>query len=130
MRKFAIFYNDGNVVYGGGDDDEEVTLTFSRKWLEAPSDGVSHIIQQDSVSNRQTLFGNEYYYQLPYTSHGNGELGASMKAGPFLRQLGIVKFGGWTASENYYAIAKKAHADTYILHRTVAENEPEEDKAD
>ena len=130
MRKFKIFYNDGSTIEGGGDDDEEVTLTFSKKWLEAPSDGISHIVQEDSVTNRQTLFGNEYYYQLPYNTHGSGELGASMKAGPFLRQLGIVKFGGWTASENYYEIAKKAKADTYIKFRTVAEHDPEEDKAD
>ena len=130
MRKWKIFYNDGTTIEGGGDDDEIVTLQFSKKWLEAPSDGISHIIQQDSVTNRQTLFGNEYYYQLPYNSHGNGELGASMKAGAFLRQSGLVKFGGWTASENFYEIAKKARADTYILFRTVAESEPEEDTLD
>ncbi len=130
MRKWKIFYNDGTTIEGGGDDDEIVTLQFSKKWLEAPSDGISHIIQQDSVTNRQTLFGNEYYYQLPYNSHGNGELGASMKAGAFLRQSGLVKFGGWTASENFYEIARKARADTYILFRTVAESEPEEDTLD
>lgn len=31
MRKFSIYYNDGSVVNGGGEDDEEVTLTFSKK---------------------------------------------------------------------------------------------------
>ena len=130
LRKFAIYYNDGSVVYGGGDDDEEVTLTFSKKWLEAPSDGISHIVQEDSVTNRQTLFGNEYYYQLPYNSPGEGELGASMKAGAYLRQSGLVKFGGWTASENFYKIAKRAKADDYIKFRRVAESAPEEDTMD
>lgn len=130
MRKFAIFYNDGSVVYGGGDDDEEVTLTFSRKWLEAPNDGISHINVEDEQIGRLPLKGHEFYYQLPINGHGDGSIGGSMKVGPFLRQLGVVKFGGWTASLNFRDIANKAHRDTYIKPSGNRKREPEEDTSD
>jgi hypothetical protein len=118
MRKFAIYYNNGDVVYGGGDDDEEVTLTFSKKWLEAPSDGVSCVTVENSNTGRSKLFEHEYYYQLPINHHGDGDVGCSMKLGAFIRQLadqgGIVKCGGWTAAPNHNEQMKKATLDPYI----------------
>jgi len=118
MRKFAIFYNDGSVVYGGGDDDELIPVYFSRKWLEAPSDGVCHIAMEDPTLGRAVLKENEFYFQMPFDSHGDGYLGASMKLGAYLRQSfqggTFVKFGGWTSTENYREIARKAQLDSYI----------------
>lgn len=130
MRKFAIFYNDGTVIYGGGEDDEAITLTFSRKWLEAPSDGVSHINVEDEVIGRQPLKGHEFYYQLPINSHGDGCIGGSMKVGPYLRQIGVVKFGGWTSSKTFRDIGNKAHRDTYVKPSKNSHREPDEDTSD
>jgi len=134
IRKFAIFYNNGDVVYGGGEDDELVPVYFSRKWLEAPSDGVSHInIQNDDVC-RATLKEQEYYFYLPHNFHGKGYIGGSLKIGPYLRQAveigSLVKFGGWTDTKNYRAIAVKAHRDTYIRSACGDLAENEEDAAD
>lgn len=119
MRKFIIYYNNGDVVYGGGDADEDVTLTFSKKWLEAPSDGVSCIVYEEYSTGRQILMSNEFFYQLPAEHHGKGAIGGSMKIGPYLRQLtdigGIVKFGGWTDDQNYDALISKAmKGDDYL----------------
>ena len=87
IPRFSIYYNNGDVVQGGGEDDEEVTLTFSRKWLEAPSDGVSHIVVECPTLGRAIRMAYEYYFQLPLNSHGEGDIGGSMKIGPYLRQL-------------------------------------------
>ena len=127
MRKFSIFYNDGSVVEGGGDDDELVTLTFSKKWLEAPSDGIAVVVSETQSTGRTTLRASEFYYQLPENSHGKGCHGSSMKIGPFLRQIGIAKFGGWTDDENHNDIMAKASASTYVQResakrRTVSED--------
>lgn len=134
MRKFAIFYNDGSVVYGGGDDDELVPVMFSRKWLEAPSDGVCHInIENDDV-RRATLKQQEYYFYLPDNYHGKGYIGGSMKIGAFLRQAvdigSLVKFGGWTDANNYKAIARQAQLDEYIPREFGRLPHNEEDQAD
>lgn len=134
MKPFAIFYNNGDVVYGGGEDDEVITLTFSRKWLEAPSDGVSHIISDNGDTGRLTLCDNEYYYQMPYNYHGKGDIGQSNKVGPFLRQLtdlgGIVKFGGWTHNTTFKETAKRARLDDWVKPLTGKRRENPEDEAD
>ena len=118
IPRFSIYYTNGEVVHGGGEDDEEITLTFSRKWLEAPSDGVTHIVGERPDIGRGLYRDCEYYYQLPLNHHGAGEYGATMKIGAFLRQLsdlgGIVKFGGWTGSSQYQQIANAANRDQWV----------------
>jgi hypothetical protein len=127
IPRFSIYYTNGDVVHGGGEDDEEVTLTFSKKWLSAPNDGVCHIVVECPDLGRGVRRDQEYYYQLPLNHHGEGDIGCSMKIGPYLRQLcnlgGIVKFGGWT-------IAKNAHADTHVPKQSGRRREQEEDTAD
>ena len=134
IPRFSIYYTNGEVVHGGGDDDEEVTLTFSRKWLEAPSDGVCHIAVECPDLGRSIRRDYEYYYQLPLDNHGEGDIGGSMKIGPYLRQLsdvgGIVKFGGWTSSKQYKKIARMAGADTHVPPQSASRREQEEDTAD
>jgi hypothetical protein len=104
LPKFSIFYNNGEVVHGGGEDDELVTLQVSRKWLEAPSDGVACVVIQDSVIGRQQLDMYEYYYHFPLNSHAKGACGGSHKIGMYCRQMtdigGLVKFGGWTDTQH------------------------------
>ena len=134
MRRFAIYYNNGDVVRGGDDSDEEVTLTFSKKWLEAPSDGVACVVYEDKRVGRQILGSNEYFYQMPIDHHGKGALGASMKIGAYLRQLsdlgGIVKFGGWTDDVNFQEIKNKANKDEVIPYTPNKVEPHSEDEAD
>lgn len=122
MRKFAIYYNNGDIVYGGGDDDELVPVYFSRKWLEAPSDGVSHVVV-DSGGSEQVCKQEDYFIQMPYGEHGDGYVVGTSDLNAFLRQAvnhgSLVKFGGWTSAENYREIADKAHKDPYIRKRNV-----------
>lgn len=131
MRKFAIYYNNGDVVYGGGDDDEEITLTFSKKWLEAPSDGVACVTAENAKTGKVKLFEHDYYYQLPINHHGNGDIGCSMKIGAYIRQLsnqgGIVKIGGWTDISNHNDQMKKATLDPYIKQGSGTTSESDED---
>ena len=130
MRKFAIYYNNGDVVEGGGDDDEEITLTFSKKWLEAPSDGVAVVVSETTTTGRTTLHANEFYYQLPINGHGLGSNGASMKVGPYLRQLGIVKFGGWTDDANHDSIKAKAKHNEHVQRQSAKRSDQLEDESD
>lgn len=134
MKKFAIYYNNGDIVYGGGEDDEEITLTFSRKWLEAPSDGVAAIQVESFELGRYSVDSQEYYYMLPLEHHGEGDIGGSLKIGPYLRQLsdygGIVKFGGWTDSTHYKEIKARAMKDGYLMPQTNTRRPHDEDEAD
>jgi hypothetical protein len=117
IPRFTIYYANRPPVDGGGEDDEIVYVAFSKKWLEAPADGVTHVVSEVSNVGRYFHSGQEFYYQLPLDSHGKGEIGSSMKIGPFLRQAvdngSIVKFGGWTSvnvfQSNAAAAAKSAH---------------------
>jgi hypothetical protein len=134
IPRFSIYYTNGEVVHGGGEDDEEITLTFSRKWLEAPSDGIATVIIEDKVIGRQQLQQYEYYYHFPVDSHGKGCVGASHKVGMYLRQMtdigGLVKFGGWTETQHYYDINAAAYNSKHVPPRTNKLPEHEEDAAE
>ena len=130
IPKFSIYYNNGDVIHGGGEDDEEITLTFSRKWIEAPSDGVSHVVGERPDIGRGLYRDCEYYYQLPVNGHGAGEYGATMKIGAYARQLGVIKFGGWTGSKNYMMISNAANKDQWVPKQSAIRREPLEDTAD
>lgn len=119
MKKFIIYYNDGTTVEGGDEDDELVPIYFSRKWLEAPSDGVTMIDREDPrgvISLKEW----EFYFQLPDNFHGNGMIGGSNKIGPFLRQAAmpysLVKFGGWTSHENFTEARRKSRDNVRKKH--------------
>lgn len=130
MRKFAIYYNDGSVVEGGGDNDDIVMLTFSKKWLEAPSDGVACVVYDNAITGRSKLFASEFYYQLPYNHHGEGSCGSSMKIGAYLRQTGLVKYGGWTDETNHNNRLTEASKNTYVNPVSAKRKEPQEDTSD
>ena len=134
IPRFSIYYNNGEAVHGGGEDDEEITITFSRKWLEAPNDGVSHIVVECPDLGRSIRRDSEYYYQLPLNQHGQGDIGCSMKIGPYLRQAcdlgGMVKFGGWTSSKQYREMSRRANADTHVPRQSGQRGESVEDDAD
>jgi len=130
MRKIKLFYNDGTSVECGGDDDEEVTLTFSKKFIEAPSDGIACVHCDDAMTGRSPVYANEFYYQMPINGHGKGCTGGSMKIGAFLRQLGIVKFGGWTDSINHNNQMVAASKDTYVDRLSAKRREPSEAQED
>ena len=107
MRKFAIFYEDGSVVDGGGEDDEEVELTFkvSKKWLEAPNDGIQAVIEENPITCRYVWRDEDYFYSLP---HGF-DLCATSDLGSYLRVhlKGMIKFGTCTTEKNFEAIFSK-----------------------
>lgn len=132
--KFSIWYNDGTVVHGGGEDDELVPMYFSKKWLEAPADGVCQIDREDKRGTA-SLREWEFYFMLPANFHGEGTIGGSNKLGPFLRQAAmpysLVKFGGWTSYENFNAIRKKSReavrAKEHLIPVEVKDREREED---
>ena len=114
MRKFTIFYNDPDrePIHGGGEDDELVPVYFPRSWLEAPSDGVCQI----NVENEKgTVSINEFdcYFLFPEDSHGEGSIFGANDLGAYLRQMGIVKYGGWTSRANYQEIKRKARRDNW-----------------
>ena len=62
---------------------------------------------------------------------GKGDVGCSMKLGPFIRQLtdlgGLVKCGGWTDVGNHNEQMKKATLDPYIKQGVGTIKEPDED---
>lgn len=134
IPRFSIFYTNGEQVDGGGEDDELVPIYVSRKWLEAPNDGVSHIVCETPDIGRNTVHSFEFYYQMPINFHGKGDIGGSMKIGPFLRQLtdigGLVKFGGWTHNDSFKIAARAAHLSTHVPPRSGQRREPLEDASD
>ena len=112
IRRFSIFYNDGTVIHGGGKDEELVPVYFPKSWLEAPSDGVCQINvenEKGTVINNQT----DHYFMFPHESHGEGSIFGANDVGAYLRQTGLVKFGGWTSRKNFQEIKAKARKDTW-----------------
>lgn len=114
MKRFTILYNDGSTVHGGGEDDELITLTFSKKWLEAPSDGVCIINRECDVGTTVTSLDQyDTFFMFPEESHGEGEIYGANDIGAYLRQLGIVKFGGWTSRTHFHDLLAKARKDDW-----------------
>lgn len=105
MRKLAIFYANGEVIECGFDDDQEVELNFcfkvSKKWLEAPNDGIQAIIQHDPIRARHVLRGHDYFYALP-----DGMIHAADPLAPYLNQhlKGLVKYGVCLTDADYKKI--------------------------
>ena len=134
IPKFTIYYSNRHPINGGGEDDEVVYIAFSKKWLEAPSDGVTHIVSEVQDVGRYYHSGQEFYYQLPLNFHGKGEIVSSMKIGPFLRQAcdkgSIVKFGGWTGVEAFQFNAAAAAKNTYVPNQSGSRRTNDEDTSD
>lgn len=110
MRRFAIFYENGSIVEGGGEDDEtvDVTFTVSKKWLEAPNDGIQAVIEENPYTCRYVWRDADYYYMLPQSQ----ELCCTNDLGSYLRihLQGVIKFGTCTTSRNLAEIFQRVKA--------------------
>jgi hypothetical protein len=108
MKKFEIYYHDGTVVTGGGKDDEFVTIKVPRSWVEAPSDGVQCIVVEDEERGAAFLRERDYYMIGDENSHFKGSIMQTKDLGPYLRSMGLVKYGLWTDSREFQNIKNRA----------------------
>ena len=126
FEPFAIVYSDGSIVEGGGDDDEIVELTFkvSRKWLEAPNDGVQAVIVKNPYSCRYVWRGHDHYFQMD-----GGEIHAADDIGPYHRMhlQGMMKFGLCMNTEDFAEVAKIIKAYDKIPRECEREERPDMD---
>lgn len=126
FEPFAIFYDDGSVVEGGDDTDELVEITFkvSKKWLEAPNDGVQAIVVRNPYTCRYVWRGHDHYFTLD-----GGELHAADDIGAYLRKhlKGMMKFGLCMNTEEYAELAKKVKAYDKIPRECEREEKPDMD---
>lgn len=113
MKKFAIFYNDGSIIEGGGKDDEKITLSFtvSRKWLEAPIEGVQAVVAERADTCRIVWRGTDYYMMLPDETNGDCTVYSPQddNLSVYLRTVlqGMVKFGMCLGDESYRELMKR-----------------------
>lgn len=113
IPKFAIFYNDGSIVEGGGQEDEEITLSFtvSKKWLEAPIDGVQAVVSERADTCRIVWRGTDYYVMLPNETNGDCTVyspqddNLSVYHRTILR--GMMKFGMCLGDNKYRELMKR-----------------------
>lgn len=78
--KWRIYYDDGS--------------TFSNlegRFADAPSDGVLAVVEKDPQVGYVVYHGKDYYFKIP----DDGTIGMADDLGPFLRRLGVIKFGRW-----------------------------------
>ncbi len=68
--RFAIIYGDGTIYEGGGKDDEwvEITVRYSRDWLDAPLENVQAIVEENPYTNRRIWRAKDFYYVMPDTN--------------------------------------------------------------
>jgi len=118
IPKFSIIYADGTQYDGGGVDDEVVTLSFSKRWLEAPSGGVQIVLQENDLTGRNILKDGEYFYMLPLEEPHRGDIGITNKVTPIILQLGTIKWGGWTSDNAYASSLVKANKSTHCRPRS------------
>jgi hypothetical protein len=113
LNKFAIFYTDGTVIEGGGEDDETITLEFtvSKKWLNAPDHGIQAVVVEQPFTCRSVYGASPYYIQLPIEYNGGGEIYPPENGdlGPYFHNYlqGMVKFGQMVSNEKWQEIHDK-----------------------
>jgi hypothetical protein len=127
MRQHTIFYSDGSLIECGFEDDEEIEVVFkfkvSKKYFNAPIDGLQAIVQQDNIRCRHTLRGQDHYFVLP-----SGMVHSSDNLAPFLNEhlKGIVKFGVCLDDDEYREVLQKVKAYNRIS-RNCIRTETEQD---
>lgn len=103
FEPFAIFYDDGSVVEGGGEDDEIVEVTFrvSKAWLDAPNDGIQAVIVRNPFTCRYVWSGQDHYFMLD-----GGEIHCADDIGAYHRKhlKGMMKYGLCLNTEDYVAL--------------------------
>lgn len=106
MNKYAIFYGDGSIVEGGGEDDEMVDVVFKvpKKWLKAPNEDVQAVLEQNPITCRYMWQGEDYFYPVKEGT----DFCHTSDMGAFLRtqMKGIIKFGACTTAENFTNIMR------------------------
>lgn len=126
FEPFAIFYADGSVVEGGGPDDELVNITFkvSKKWLEAPNDGVQAVVVRNPYTCRYVWRGHDHYFQMD-----GGEIHSADDIGAYLRMhlKGMMKFGLCMNTEEFAEVAKAVKAYQGIPRECDREERPDMD---
>lgn len=102
--KFAIIYGDGTIYEGGGEDDEwvDITLRFSRDWLDAPLENVQAVVENGTRVWR----ANDWYYAVPEV----GEFCSTDRIGNYLRgYMPWIKHGLTIPTSRYQDAMAAAH---------------------
>lgn len=92
---WRIYYDDGTTF-----SDEDGAFT------SAPNDGVLGVVVADDDVGRHLLKDKDYYFILR-----DGTIGETDDLGPFLRRLGVVKFGRWAGDKPYKGTLAKMMND-------------------
>ena len=94
MPEWRIYYDNGSTF--GSDDGP---------WAEAPLDGVACIVRVDGEGT-EFICGGDHYLRFD----DDGTI-AAIDIEPFLRSLGVVKFGRMTSNKRHEAIMRRARED-------------------
>lgn len=88
-------------------DDNQTFSSDDGEWETAPSDGIICVVVESNKVGRHIFSGSDFYFKIP----GTDSFGHSSDLGPFLRKLGLVKFGIWTSDKLMEATLIKAQND-------------------
>jgi hypothetical protein len=99
--RFAILYSDGSMVMDDGID-VEVTFKVPRAWLDAPKDGVLHVIKHRYDGSLIVFYSVDFYCVME-----DGELFATNDTSTLLRRLGICKSGINVPDEEFEAARER-----------------------
>lgn len=119
QEPFKLFYDTGQTVLGGGPGDPMVPVTFMvpLSFLEAPSDGLQFVLERQpddcNYSDRHMYSGKDYF---PYLKTGGFESVDDL--GPWLRNLGFVKFGRMMGEKAYRELYQLVKEDKDIPMKT------------
>jgi hypothetical protein len=91
-------------------DDDSTFSSEDGSWEAAPSDGVLCVVVKSDKVGRHVFSGSEYYFRIP----GTDSFAHADDLGPFLRKLGLVKFGRWAPDKCMEEALKKVRRDPEI----------------
>ena len=94
--KWKIYYDDGTAF-----------SNIDGEWETAPSDGVLCVVVKSDKTGRHIFSGSDYYFKIP----GTDSFAHADDLGPFLRKLGLVKFGRWGPDRLMEDALKKVASD-------------------
>ena len=107
MRRFEIYYHNGTIIRGGGNDDEYVSIRVPKSWIEAPPDGVQAIVVEDEERGCALLRERDFYMIGSKDSPFNGAIMQTKDLGPYLREMGLVKYGLWMDSRKFQELKNR-----------------------
>jgi len=80
-----IYYDDGSTY-----------SNLNGRFEDAPPDGVLGVIEKDEQHGYVIYYGKDFYYKID-----DDTVGMTDDIGPFLRTLGVIKFGRWTGRKKW-----------------------------